>query len=181
MAVFSSLRERRLWLWAIAAFTAILAGMTYSPRLARILREHGLLEVTFIAGALSVFVFVIWDALNARWGKRDVAVILGIVAVYSIAFSRIALPEERTHLIEYGVVGVLIYKALLERSKNEWPVWSSALLAMLIIGTLGSIDEMVQIWHPTRTFDWRDLGFNWVAGILSITAYKAIQWARLPT
>ncbi|MGN3974834.1 VanZ family protein [Tsuneonella sp. SYSU-LHT278] len=152
--------------------------MTYSPRLARILREHGILEVTFIAGALSVFVFVIWDALNARWGKRDFAVALGIVAVYSIALSRIALPEERTHMIEYGVVGVLIYKALLERLKNEWPVWSPTLLAMLIVGTLGSIDEVLQFWHPTRTFDWRDIGFNWLAGILSITAYKAILRAR---
>lgn len=149
--------------------------------MARILREHGILEVTFIAGASLVFVFVIWDALNARWGKRDVAVILGIVAVYSIALARIALPEERTHLIEYSVVGVLIYKALLERSKNEWPVWSPALLAILLTGTLGSIDEVVQIWHPTRTFDWRDLGFNWLAGILSVTACKAIQWARMHT
>lgn len=155
--------------------------MTYSPRLARFLREYGILEVTFIAGASLVLVFVIWDALNARWGKRDVAVILGIVAVYSIALARIALPEERTHLIEYSVVGVLIYKALLERSKNEWPVWSPALFAILLTGTLGSIDEVVQIWHPTRTFDWRDLGFNWLAGILSVTAYKAIQWARMHT
>lgn len=101
--------------------------------------------------------------------------------MYSIALARIALPEERTHLIEYSVVGVLIYKALLERSKNEWPVWSPALLAILLTGTLGSIDEVVQIWHPTRTFDWRDLGFNWLAGILSVTAYKAIQWARMHT
>lgn len=163
-----------MWLWALAAFAAILASMSYSPRLAQMLREQGVLEATFIAGVSLIAVFVLWDAVNTRLGRRDLAILLGIAAVYLITFSRIGLPEERTHLIEYGVVAVLVYRALLERKENGRRVWSPALSAVLAVAILGGIDEAVQLLHPERVFDWRDVGFNCLAGILAVTANKAI-------
>lgn len=44
---------------------------------------------------------------------------LGIAAAYVLAFVRMSIPEERTHLVEYGVVGVFLYQALAERASRS--------------------------------------------------------------
>ena len=41
-----------------------------------------------------------------RPGRLEIAIAAGIAAVYLLAFLRIAVLEERSHLIEYGVLAV---------------------------------------------------------------------------
>ena len=47
IALFSSARERRLWLWTLAVVMAIYATLGLAGTLARALREHGLLGASF--------------------------------------------------------------------------------------------------------------------------------------
>ena len=58
MSLFSSARERRLWLWTLAVVVAIYSTLGLAATLAEVLREHGLLEaasfVLFLLGLLLV-------------------------------------------------------------------------------------------------------------------------------
>ena len=47
MALFSSARERRLWLWTLAVVMAIYSALGLARTLAGALREHGLLGASF--------------------------------------------------------------------------------------------------------------------------------------
>ncbi|MDE0580183.1 MAG: VanZ family protein, partial [bacterium] len=86
--------------------------------------------------------------------------------------------EERTHLIEYGVVALLIHAALTERAMHSPHVPAPAVLAIALTGLFGVLDELIQALLPNRVFDWRDILFNVVAAVLAVGAIKALRWAR---
>ena len=102
----------------------------------------------------------------------------GLRTVYLIAWVRIPIPEERTHLIEYGLVATLIYLALRERKRNGRQVSFPAGLALVMTALLGLLDECIQALLPNRVFDLVDVGFNVLAGLMAIGAIVAIAWGR---
>ena len=121
MSLFSSPRERRLWLWSLAVKAAIYSTLGLAGTLAEVLREYRLLDVSvwvlfamFLVGAT-----ILTQGLKVRPGGTEIAIMLGVVAVYLLLFLRsTASPAERTHLMEYGVLGVFIHAALAERASR---------------------------------------------------------------
>jgi VanZ family protein len=95
-----------------------------------------------------------------------------------MVFVRMAIPEERTHLIEYGVVAVFIHEALIERNKQGRRVRFPALYAVLATALVGALDEGIQEILPSRVFDLRDILFNFLAGFMAVTGNLALRWAR---
>ena len=87
-------------------------------------------------------------------------------------------PEERSHLIEYGVVAVFIYEALAERASQGRRVPALPLLAVLATAALGVVDECIQIFVPNRVFDPMDMLFNLLAATMAVGASVALSWAR---
>ena len=179
MALFSSDRERRLWLWTLAVVVAIYSTLGVAPILAGVLREHGLLETFFVLGMVLVGATIFTQGVKVRLGGAEVAVALGVTAVYLLLFVRMeATPEERTHLIEYGVVGVFIYEALAERASHGRRIPLPPLLAVISTAALGLLDECIQPILPSRVFDPLDILFNVLAGAMAVSASMALAWAR---
>ena len=181
MPFFSSRRERRLWLWTLAVVVAIYATLGLTGTLAGALREYGLLDAS-IWGLFIMFLFgamIVTQGISVRPRGAEIAVVLGVTAVYLLLFLRTVLPEERTHLImEYGVLGVLIHEALAERASQGWRVPLPPLFAVVTTAVLGVLDECIQWFLPNRVFDPLDILFNLLAGTVSIGAVVALAWAR---
>jgi len=97
-----------------------------------------------------------------------------------MAWWRIDSWEERTHLIEYGIVAALIHQALLERVRNGRHVPAPAALSVAVTALLGALDEIIQALLPSRVFDVRDIGFNALAGFMVIAARLALAPQRWP-
>lgn len=95
-----------------------------------------------------------------------------------MVFARMGIPEERTHLFEYGIVTVLIHEALRERTASGMGVRLPGLLAIGVGSALGGFDELIQWVLPSRVFDPVDLGFNVLAALMAVTASSALRWAR---
>ncbi len=178
MEFFSSSRERRLWLWTLAVVLAIYSTLFFAQKLSGILREYGVLDVSFIFGTLLIGASIVVHALSTSRNGASGAIILGVVATYLLVFVRMVSTEERTHIIEYGVVGTLIYAALSERSRNRPRVWAPPLLAILFTTALGLLDEGIQNLLPNRVYDPRDVLFNAFAGTLAVCASVALRWAK---
>lgn len=71
-------------------------------------------------------------------------------------------PEESLHFIEYGVLGVLLFRALSHHMRDP-AIYLAAALAGSLVGTA---DETIQWLTPNRIFDYRDIWLNAYAGLL---------------
>ena len=178
ISLFTSDRERRLWLWALAVLVAIYSTLGLARRLAGALGDRGLLDAAFLLGMLLVVATIVTLGLKTRPGGAEIGIALGVAAAYLLVFLRMGIPEERSHLIEYGVVAVFIHEALTERASQGRRVPFPALLAILVTALLGVLDECIQAFLPSRVFDLRDAGFNALAGLMAIAASLALAWAR---
>jgi hypothetical protein len=114
--------------------------------------------LTAIAGAVAF--------INLRKRKLPTNAYLwlfGIVAAFmGYIYQLRDIPEEAIHVAEYGVIGILVYRALSHRTRD----FSIYIMAALIVGMIGVLDEYIQWIAPSRVFDLRDIRTNFVAGSL---------------
>jgi hypothetical protein len=178
MSLFVSRREKRLWLLALVILTAIYSMLGLARTLAGFLRERDLLTNFFWLAIWLVLATIVLHGLRTKAGKFEIAVWIGIIVVYLLVFLRMAVPEERSHMIEYGVLAVFIHEALKERFSMSGRKLKPALIAILITSLFGIIDECIQLFIPVRVFDPIDIGFNTLAGLMAIISSVALSWAR---
>jgi len=181
MPDFSSNRERRLWLWALAVVAAIYATADLARTLADALRESGLLELTptmFSAGMLLIGIMILVQGLRERSRGVEVGFALGVAAIAVIGFARGIAAAERSHLIEYAVLALIIHEALVERTAHGKRVPVPAVLAIALTTAVGVVDECIQFFVPSRTFDWFDIGFDLLASVLAVGSSVSIRWVR---
>ncbi len=184
MRLFSSPRERRLWLGTLVVVAAIYATLGLAGTMGRTLREFGLLDAStwVLVAMFLVGMTILTQGLRVRPGGVEIAVMLGIAAAYVLLVLRsTASPAERTHLMEYGVVGVFIHAALAERVRQGRRVPLPPVIAVLLTAVLGVLDEGIQWFLPDRIFDPVDMLFNLLAGATSVGAVVALAWARRRT
>lgn len=106
-----------------------------------------------------------WRATPGQWGV--LAAVLGLFAW--LAWSLRANPEEALHFVQYGILGLLLFRALACRLADP-----SIYLAGALIGAVFGIgDELIQWLVPNRIFDYRDIGINALAGALVQTGLWA--------
>jgi hypothetical protein len=175
---FTSDRERRLWLWTLVVVVAIFSTLGLARTLAGVLRENSLLGWAFGLGMLLVGAAVFTQRVKTRPSWSELGVWLGVAAAYLMVAVRMANPAERTQLIEYGVVAVLIHEALSERRRHGRPVPAPTLLAFGATALLGLLDECVQALLPSRVFDLRDIVFNPLAAFMAVAGKASLEGAR---
>ena len=179
MSLFTSNRERRLWLWTLVVLVTIYSTLGLAQTLAGVLRDRGLLAGVVWVSMLLIMAAVVIQGLKRRPGGAEVGVALGIVAVYLLMFLRMAsTPAERTHLIEYTVVALLIHEALTERASNSHSVPRPAITAIVATALLGLLDEGIQALLPSRVFDPVDILFNVLAAVMAVAASAALAQVR---
>jgi len=71
------------------------------------------------------------------------------------------LIRKGAHLFEYGVLGILAYRAL--SVVNLRPV-----VAIIVVGLVAAIDELNQSFNPARTSSPWDVGLDVLGGIIGI-------------
>ncbi len=81
-------------------------------------------------------------------------------------------PEEAIHFLEYGMLSFFIFRALSHRIKD----WTVYITAALFVMFLGSTDEFLQWITPSRVWDYRDIGINFMGGAIFLFAvWKGIK------
>lgn len=168
MSLFTSKRERNLWLMAVTVQAAIFATLGLAGSAASILRENNLVEISFIITLLLVGLSITMISVRRKSGIVKIGMAIGVTAVYWMAWTRIGAMEERTHLFEYSLVSVLIFQALIERGRQGRQIPVPTVLAVVITSLLGWLDEGIQALLPNRYYDLRDVGFNTLAALMAV-------------
>ncbi|MXZ05197.1 MAG: VanZ family protein [Rhodothermaceae bacterium] len=132
----------------------------------------------FVLGCVLVLATVTIQGLGFRPGGREIGVAIGIVAAYFLIIVRMAMPTERSDLVEYGVVAVFVHDALLERASQGQHVPFPSLLAIAIASAIGVIDGGIQWFLPSHVLDPTNMLFNVLVVVMAIMASVALRWTR---
>lgn len=124
--------------------------------------KHGVIAVVVLLG-LALLLALRRVAAQATWGQRAWLVVVAAVTVARVRLLETS-PEEAVHFLEYGVLGVLAFRALGHRLHDAGVYTCAALLCAL----LGLGDEVLQWVTPRRYFDFRDVGFNALGSVLAL-------------
>ena len=155
-------------LWGVGIFLTI----PFARQLERLARE--LVAPSFfwwLAGAilfLSLLGLLVWllrgrAQEGSRLSFQRIAVLLGVSAVFALwLWSLRDQPELAMHLVQYGVLSVLLFRVLWPHSRSLL-VYPAVVLAALNVGIL---DELVQWLAPERFFDFKDIWVDSGAALL---------------
>ena len=160
--------EATSWLWAGCWLLFIYVTIPLARPIQEFVRDHGgkslFLIATFAAFAVAA-VFLIRSAWRGALSCRPAGmVVLGaILGLFcSMTWGLRANPEESLHFVQYGVLSILLFRALHHRVRDP-----SIYIAAAMLGSMfGILDELIQWMVPRRFFDYRDIGINVTAVLL---------------
>jgi VanZ family protein len=100
-----------------------------------------------------------------------------LMAAYTVLLIRFGqFPAERLHLLEYGMMAVLVHRALTADRDSRLADHGLALGLTILIG-FG--DETIQWILPQRFFELKDVGLNAVSGILGLALARLVAGERM--
>jgi VanZ family protein len=162
-------RKTRKWLAVWLFSLVIFLTLPFGPAIRDFLYETFgkwfviyFVGISLLAGLVAVFVAVLrrerrFDPVRLLW-------LLLIVSLYWRFLKRtFPVPIESVHFIEYGILSVLIYRAMRESFSETWIF----VVAFLFTYTVGMVDEVIQWALPNRVGAMRDVWFNAVSGGLA--------------
>ncbi len=164
--------ELQLWRVAAVYLAAIYAGLYPLQFVLDFLRQRNLLRFTialaFAAGAGALVVL----GRRCRWRPGQWLVAGLGTATMSLAALRLDVVQERLHLVEYGLLGLLFWAALARRDDRLRRTARGDALRRVVLSTLlaagaGWLDEGIQAALPNRVYDLGDVGINAGAGALA--------------
>jgi len=160
----SLLRWLAVAAWVVVIFTAI--------PFVRSLREYFVarwpaeligIGVILVVVALCAAGLIFLRRRRRSLHVKDAALLLVVTTVLVIWTWRLmGQPEETVHFLEYGVLGVLLSRALRTNIQDSSVFVAGALIGILV----GIFDEIIQWLVPGRFWDFRDIVLNGGASIL---------------
>lgn len=169
---------------ALLMLAIIACGSVYGRRIQRSYEylveflPYAALVVVLLGLLVIIRVGILWARRN-RVNLNKVVLVgpalfaLGTLSLLFIVAGELVLyPIEGVHLFKYAVLAFLLHF-----SQNREGNLRRALIAFLLSGTVGSIEETSQLWIPERFFDWRDILLNLIgAGTGALYSWAAGTW-----
>ena len=115
-----------------------------------------------ILGLAFLFFRIKGSSFNIKTLLFSFLLIAGIVLAYQMK-----IPEEKIHILEYGMLGWLAGRDLIKRGGKLRGIISACLFTFFI----GYLDELFQKVLPYRVFDVRDIVFNGLGGLWGVCLY----------
>jgi hypothetical protein len=161
------MRGRWRWVLLCAYIFLIYSTLGLVGGWSEILCEQGLAQIiTGPAIALFLFLTIVWGWQRAsrkqRLGRVGIGILLFTAALW------VNFPEERIHLAEYGLLGLMLGWAFAgdDRWPGSWP------LAVALAWMIGWGDELIQAVLPNRVYDVRDIVLNGLAGMAGLYLFE---------
>lgn len=156
-------KEWQAWLVVMAWTAVIYLTIPFAIKIRKFALEHlGGPEVFLwivMAAVVALFVILIQIVRRSQHQTSSTGIawllLIAAVLLYN-AWQRRDRPVEALHYLEYGLLGLFLFRALRFRVCDVliYPC------VILVGGLLGTVDEIIQWATPGRLWDWRDIGFN---------------------
>lgn len=161
------------WLQVIVWVGIIYASLPWVRPLCDFLKAKT--PFLFLINSLMAVVFVL---LAVEMGRRRVLkgassyfLVWGIFVVYGYLLFLLKVPEEKIHLIEYGFLAFLVFRAvdLDYRGVKRYGI------AFVVSSLLGWMDELIQHFLPNRYYQSSDVLLNILSAGLGLVVVFIFQ------
>lgn len=159
---------KRRWAAVAAWILLIYTTLPVAPRVWRVLVQAsgGAARHLGVAGLVvsGAWVLAVSAPLRRERSPGRIIGLLVVACAYAAVLTLMPLTAgERTHLLSYGVLAVLAYRALaIHRTTVR-----SASAAVAVVAAAGLGDELIQAVLPNRVFEWKDVVLNALSGALA--------------
>lgn len=169
-------QAQRLKLWSfVGTWVFIIYSTLYIVRpICNFLKSH----IAFNLFANIIMFCLLWSIIifflvEFEIRKKSTYALLAFIAlIYMYGFIfLVEFPEEKIHLVEYGFLAVLVYRALVVDFNDLF----SYFMAFVITALLGWGDEGIQYILPNRYYQTQDVILNLISGGLGLFFMFAIQ------
>jgi hypothetical protein len=166
---------RTVW-WAVVFFyvVSIYATLGIAPAMidglnALIGGRIGLVFYAVYFAIAAAFLLYAIFVRKERSALRYLVLALALVGFFALVrYARFS--SEKTHMAEYGLLGILLYNALkIDLDRFDTRLYACALV---ICAAVGAVDEAIQAILPNRYFDWRDIFMNAASGALVLLVIR---------
>ncbi|MCW8985120.1 MAG: VanZ family protein [Thermoanaerobaculales bacterium] len=161
-----------LWIGLIYATIPFVRGMreAFAARWPVELIAYAVIAVVLSAAVAAV---VILRRRRPQIGLADLLWLVIVAAVVVVWTRRLmGQPEEAVHFLEYGVLGILLYRVFDARVPDP-TVYVAVTLTGLLVGT---VDEFIQWLVPGRFWDLRDIILNGGAvALVQIVIWRLVK------
>lgn len=166
------------WLYVAMWSVAIYVTIPLARTIQRFVEQHwgremfsyavlGVIGVGLVAGLICISRSRSFMFRNSLW-LLAVAIIF---SAYTLKLGQQA-PEEAVHFVQYGILGILLFRAL-SLSVHDPAIYPAAAIIGCIIGM---VDEFIQWMTPQRYWGLKDIWLNFFAVILvQIAIAKGIK------
>lgn len=161
------------WLTTLFYIAFIFGFTTVGRPVSDWLRENELLRPVLLACFFITFL-AIGVYLAFFFFDPDGVAFVSLTAVLSLlAYSVCELDYtvERIHFLLFGVLALLSRYAF----SLHVGIKTQYFMALLITALVGVGDEIFQYYLPNRFFDWKDVGVNFLAGIIAVLFYEIVE------
>lgn len=164
-------RQKEGWSWFLAAaWTAVIyVTIPFARFIQRTIQGDGSEFIFVVIVVVAVVMATVW-LLAILWRRRAQMsryLALVVIATSYVAIALLFLSQngvEALHLVQYGVLAVLVLRALSHRIADV----TAYFLAALIVAIAGYGDEFIQWLVPERYWGLRDIVLNASAGVLAL-------------
>jgi VanZ family protein len=171
--------ERLSWLlvvlWIVLIYAAIPVARSLQNSISSALGSTVFLWLIAVFFAVLLFLALIHltPELKKQLPISRLAALMAVGSIFAIwGWSLRSNPERTIHFLQYGMLSILSYRALLHRVSDR-SIYPSAILICSITGT---IDEMIQWAIPQRHFDYYDILINFgSAFLIQLAIFSAIR------
>ena len=174
MALFNSQKEKRYWLLAGLTLIVLCISLFLPRPLQLLLVSQDAQAAIFLTAMFFTGLAALLNGAKLNIKNPMVLIWSGLIAIAFMIFLRLGVAE-RTHLIEYSVLTVFIYRAFAERLHQSSAI-AVAIYAAILGLSIGILDESVQYFLPHRVFDIEDIVFNGLACISTSAATLFVSW-----
>jgi len=183
MSLFKTDKEKTSWKYVVAIMILIAASLFLGNPVLQIMKDNNVQASFFLSSMVLIGLAIFYRNSELIFVKTKLYLFFSFAAVILLLLVRLGI-EERSHLIEYGIITLLVYKAVEARFPDQKEIGKLKYLAALIFAIgLSVIDEILQHFFPNRVFDLQDLLFNTLAvlftlGVIFVTEYMWLRQAE---
>jgi len=166
------------WLYMVSWTLIILVTIPLARRIQKFVSEEWSRDLftyfvlaTAVLGFVAAAMFVRRHRPATRSCYAWLITIAGFFIVYTIKLGQ-RNPEEAIHFVQYGVLGILVFRA--------WSHWlqdtTIYFVSAITCGAIGATDEFIQWLTPRRVWGFDDIGLNFIScALVQIAIAKGLR------